>query len=322
MSAPLLILAAGQRCGSTLVQRLLSSHPEVLIWGEHAGQLRQLLAVGERLTDWSAEHGEPGRLGYARSAHQSFMANLTPEADHIDSAVRAFVEVLFAEPAAEAGRPVWGFKEVRYGLAEATALQKMFPGCRVVHLIRDPRDILRSLEVWERGEWQRSDTELVVRDWARVGASFWPADCETTDRTSGAGLPSWVLRVRYEDLIADPLRWSTRIAEHCGLAADLLDNRVFDRRIHAVGLLGRARRTILDWAELPASLRALLDDDQVRLVAGAAGYDLDSYDLDSYGLDSRALNSGALNSRALNSPGADSTDSDIKHDREGEGGNS
>ena len=139
MNAPLLILAAGQRCGSTLVQRLLSSHPDVLIWGEHAGQLREVLAVAERLGGWTAEFGELGRLGYARSGHQSFMANMTPEAVHIDDAVRAFLEALFAEPAAGLGRPVWGFKEVRYGLAEASRLsQGSFPDCRVVHITREP----------------------------------------------------------------------------------------------------------------------------------------------------------------------------------------
>jgi LPS sulfotransferase NodH len=267
MSAPLLILAAGQRCGSTLIQRLLSSHPAVLIWGEHAGQLRQLLAAGQRLREWTADHGQLGRQGYERAGHQSFMANLTPEAVHIDSAVRAFTETLFARPAESAGRPVWGFKEVRYGLPEAAALQALFPGCRVVHIVRDPRDILRSLDVWERdgSGWPRSDTEVVVRDWTRVAGSFWSAP---------ADVPGWVLRVRYEDLTSDPARWCARISEHCGLDAELLDAKVFDRRIHAVGLRGRTRRDLRDWADLPASLRALLDDDEVRGAASACGYDL------------------------------------------------
>ena len=270
MNAPVLILAAGQRCGSTLIQRLLSSHPAVLIWGEHAGQLRQILAAGRRLHEWAAEHGRLGRLGYERAGHQSFMANLTPEDVHIDEAVRAFIETLFARPAESLGRPVWGFKEVRYGLAEAIALHGLFPDCRVVHIVRDPRDVLRSLDVWERaagGGWPRSDTEIVVSDWTRVAGSFWPLS---------ADVPAWVLRVRYEDLTADPMRWRTRIAEHCGLEADQLDTTVFDKRIHAAGLRGRTRRDIRDWVDLPASMRALLDDDQVRLVSGACGYDLDA----------------------------------------------
>ena len=151
----------------------------------------------------------------------------------------------------------------------------------MVHIVRDPRDILRSLEVWERGEWPRSDTEIAVRDWTRVAASFWSAATE---------LPPWVLRVRYEDLIADPAHWCARLAEHCGLEEDLLDRRVFDRRIHAVGLGGRVRRTILDWPDLPASLRALLDDDEVRRVGQACGYALnDAADDDDAELGTEAV---------------------------------
>ena len=265
--APLLVLAAGQRCGSTLIQRLLSSHPEVLIWGEHGGQLSQVLAAGDRLREWTSGDGRLARLGYARSRHQSFMANLTPEADHIDQAVRAFLTALFAEPAAGAGRPVWGFKEVRYGLAEAAAVHRLFPGCRVIHIVRDPRDVLRSLDVWERagGSWGRADTAVAIGDWTRVGASFWPADGD---------LPDWVLRLRYEDLIADQAGWTARIGDHCGLDTELFDSAVFDKRIHADGLRGFAHREIRDWAELPEQLRSLLDTEQARLVADAAGYHL------------------------------------------------
>jgi hypothetical protein len=266
VSAPLLVLAAGQRCGSTLIQRLLSSHPEVLIWGEHAGQLRQLLAVSERLRGWTADYGDLGRLGYARAGHQSFMANMSPEAAHIDEAIRAFTETLFARPAQGMGKPVWGFKEVRYGLAEAMAVQRLFPECRVVHIVRDPRDVLRSLDVWERDAgWPRSDTEVVVADWTRVAGSFWSAP---------ADVPPWVLRVRYEELTADPMHWCARIGEHCGLETELFDTTVFDRRIHGVGLRGRTRRDIRNWVDLPASLRGLLDDDEVRFVSDACGYQL------------------------------------------------
>ena len=37
VATPLLVLGAGQRCGSTLVQRLLCSHPDVMIWESTPG---------------------------------------------------------------------------------------------------------------------------------------------------------------------------------------------------------------------------------------------------------------------------------------------
>ena len=155
---PILVLAAGQRCGSTLVQRLLASHPEVMIWGEHAGQLRGLLALAERLRVWAEADGARGRADFAVGAHQTFMANLMPPAEAVDAAVLAFITALFVDPALAAGRRRWGFKEVRYGLPEARGLTRIFPGCRVVHVVRDPRDVLRSLDVWERAAsgWRRA----------------------------------------------------------------------------------------------------------------------------------------------------------------------
>ncbi|MFY9919726.1 MAG: sulfotransferase, partial [Mycobacterium sp.] len=77
-TAPLLVLGAGQRCGSTLVQRLLCSHPRVRIWGEHVGQLRQVLAATARLRLWSETNGMAGRKELADSGYQGFIANLTP----------------------------------------------------------------------------------------------------------------------------------------------------------------------------------------------------------------------------------------------------
>ena len=89
---PVLIFAAGQRCGSTLVQRLLSSHPDVLIWGEHAGQLRPIIAAVSRMKVWSAEDGMDARADFEGGGYQSFMANLTPEGTWIDEAMRQLKE--------------------------------------------------------------------------------------------------------------------------------------------------------------------------------------------------------------------------------------
>ena len=125
---PLLVLAAGQRCGSTLVQRLLCSHPRVMIWGEHGGQLRPILAAAERLRIWTDQDATYARDELAAWGYQGFIANLTPECPWIDDACSASVETLFAKPALELGRPIWGFKEVRYTLSHALLLLGTVPG--------------------------------------------------------------------------------------------------------------------------------------------------------------------------------------------------
>ena len=267
-ATPLLVLAAGQRCGSTLVQRLLCSHPRVMIWGEHVGQLRPVLAAVERLRLWTEDHGAAGRDELAASGHQGFIANVTPPRSRIDDACRSFIETLFAKPALDAGRPIWGFKEVRYGLSDALVLHAMFPRLRVIHIIRDPRDVLRSLQDWERHPgWTRRNTETSLRYWLTVANSFIGVAAEPD-------LRSLILRVRYEDLIASPRQWSAAIAEHCKLDVNAFDHSVFDKRVHDSARYGRLDRELHEWSELPASLRALTDNAETRMVASAYGYDL------------------------------------------------
>src|SRR5688500_2943865 len=108
VSNPLVILSSGQRCGGTLVQRLLSSHPDVLIWGEHDGQLPPLLDLRRTLVELEREVAPRIADAYERHGHHAFMANLLPGRDSIDEAARAFVAELFAAPALARGRARWG----------------------------------------------------------------------------------------------------------------------------------------------------------------------------------------------------------------------
>ncbi len=267
-TAPLLILAAGQRCGSTLIQRLLCSHPRVRIWGEHVGQLRPVLTAVRRLRLWAETNGRAGRNELAASGHQGFLANLTPECSHIDEACVSFIETLFAKPAHHVGRPIWGFKEVRYGLPDVLMLRELFPRLRVIQVVRDPRDVLRSLDEWERQPgWSRLNTELSLHNWLSVADSFITAGTDPY-------LRSFILPVRYEDLVSFTDWWTKAIAEHCDLDADLLDKSVFDKWVHNVGRRGQADRTLREWSDLEPSLRALTDDENIQMVASTYGYDL------------------------------------------------
>ena len=138
----------------------------------------------------------------------------------------------------------------------------------MIQVVRDPRDVLRSLDEWERQPgWSRLNTELSLHNWLSVADSFITAGTDPY-------LRSFILPVRYEDLVSFTDWWTEAIAEHCDLDADLLDKSVFDKRVHNVGRRGQADRTLREWSDLEPSLRALTDDENIQMVASTYGYDL------------------------------------------------
>ena len=260
--APVLVLASGQRCGSTLIQRLLTSHKGLMIWGEHGGHLSSLLEMTDILKRWEQYVAAPARAEFEQGGHASWMANVLPGRDAVIAAARAYVLTLFGKPAAAMGRPRWGFKEVRFGFEEASAFRELFPALRVIHVTRDPRDVLVSLDSWERNEaieWPREYTQLAVDNWARVNNSF-----------QAAGPLDWVLSVRYEDLTAHRDAFVADVARLLDTKPRRFDMSVFERRIAGAGAGDRPQ--LRSFEELPEDLRALLGADEVRSAADAYRY--------------------------------------------------
>jgi hypothetical protein len=262
---PILILASGQRCGSTLIQRLLTSHPDVLVWGEHGGQVRDVLEASRSMKLWDeGVQGHVLRSEFEQDGHQGWIANMLAGPEAFANAARAYLEALFATPAAERGKHRWGFKEVRFGLGEAELVRDLYRETRVIHVTRDPRKVLISLDSWERGQgfWQRSFTVESMRRWRDVNDSFLEAR-EGSD---------WITSWRFEDVTADPGGFTEEVAAFLGLERKDLDESVFDRPLH--GYPADPRKELRSFDELDEDLRALLDDGDVRRVAEAYAYEL------------------------------------------------
>ena len=277
--APILVLASGQRCGSTLIQRLLCSHPDILVWGEHGGQVRDVLAASQALQRWDeGVRGSVLRAEFEEDAHQGWIANMLAGPEAFADAARAYLDALFAAPAAARGRRRWGFKEVRFGLAEATLIRELYPGTRVVHVTRDPRKVLVSLDSWERGEgfWQRAFTEDTMRLWRDVNDSFLP------ERDGSDWISSW----RFEDVVAAPGDFTETVARFLSIERNDLDESVFERPLH--GYPTDPRKPLRAFDELEPDLRVLLDDPGLRRIAEAYAYELEPIPAPRRGLRLRA----------------------------------
>jgi hypothetical protein len=206
-AAPVFVLAAGWRSGSTLLQRLL--FPECFVWGEPLGHALPVAGLSEPLRaitpHWPQPHffyqGEPpDRLA------ERFVANLYPSMADWVRAQQAWFREWLERPALAAGSPRWGLKEVRLTIDDARYLHWLFPRAKFLFLHRNPFDAWRSFVARRNLGWkwfyrwpdQPLTVELYGRLWREQVSGFVAGH----DDVGG-------LLVRYDDLVAgrlDPIQ--------------------------------------------------------------------------------------------------------------------
>jgi Sulfotransferase family len=134
------------RSGGTLLGRILNCHPDLVIWGEHAGIINKLADLNEiiRLHPPLTQRKGTGFLerflNEPTSRTAEFNAWTNPlDCDLIRTHLRQFIESMFARNLRPGQR--WGFKEIRYhSLATAIFLHDLFPTAAFVFLSRDLPD--------------------------------------------------------------------------------------------------------------------------------------------------------------------------------------
>src|SRR5690349_2711991 len=144
-NSPIFLLGSGQRCGTTLLQRFLSSHPDVIIWGEHDGVLSKMFAQFERLHEWQDLFGHHFDKYNQSGPLHHFIANMNPPRRVVNDVQVEMVRGYWQRPAHALGRQYWGFKEVLYGADMAVQLRDLFPGARVIYITRHVFDCFVSL---------------------------------------------------------------------------------------------------------------------------------------------------------------------------------
>ncbi|MFC5468072.1 sulfotransferase [Cohnella suwonensis] len=207
----IVISAAAHRSGSTLLQRIVNSRKENLIWGEHRGVLTDFLDIYKKVRHYSMDFRRE-RQAYFESEENpnTWIATMTPEHDYVERAmvesVRAFLDSLYAQFRDTHDRI--GFKEVRYGELELKLLRKCYPQAAFLLLVRHPVATWRSL-VNCRG-WYKEDAAETADRWSRNASGY----------LSFAEKDSLSHLIRYEDLVAgDPATLRT-VAETAGLSED------------------------------------------------------------------------------------------------------
>jgi len=197
MTTPIFILSL-PRSGSTLLQRLIATHPAVATTSETWLLLPIFLGYreGHVFASW--------RQRYLAAAFEDFISELPDGQDRFREAVRRFSGTLF-EAACAPGQTHFLDKTPRYHLI-AEELIETFPDARFVLLWRNPLAVAAScVTTWARGrfypDFYRIDLRNGIENLLDVRQRF-------GDR---------LLVLNYEDLVTDPNAVLQNVFAHCGL---------------------------------------------------------------------------------------------------------
>jgi hypothetical protein len=198
-----------QRSGTTLLQQMLDAHPDLAVTCDTEFIPRVLTAGAPPDARLEPEMVERA-IGYRTRSGRAGFDNLELAEDRVrrlaaDAATYAeFVSLLFDEVAASHGKGKAGDKTPDYS-RHIPSLHALFPWARFVDIVRDGRDVALSMLRWAK-TGPRGPVRTHVWEESPVAAcALWWADMVTIAARDGAGLGSdRYLRVRYEDLIAEP----------------------------------------------------------------------------------------------------------------------
>ncbi len=222
---PILIIAPLPRCGSTLLQRLINSTRQAIIYGENFFLLDRVpdgLADLHRHGAWKSQH--------SKAVMDRFMAGedldgtaLYPDHPAFLAAARdSFYSMIryYERTSARFGFARWGIKHQMRGLPGLEFLMRLLPRSRCIFIYRDILPVARSM----KGRWP--DEYSGEREMQRL-AIAWREGVERILTLQGDN----ILVLRYETFTADPAPGIAGLETFIGIKG--IDPAVMNRKINA-----------------------------------------------------------------------------------------
>ena len=225
--SPVIVLSPLQRSGTTLIQRLLCSAPNALIYGDTVGQEVEFFAkyamARSQMVGFQQSQIAPVRQAVLRGDVSDFITPLAPTLETylagFRAAAGAWLDGCHRE-AVEAERPVWGWKLAGVDALALPTLAEWFPQARWIWIERDLTDCLRSAKAAAMFS-SAEDAGMMARQAKHSRQVFSSLRLEH------------LLSLDFTTMTADPTATISRLEKFTG--AQGIDPAVFDRRVNDLG---------------------------------------------------------------------------------------
>ncbi len=222
--SPIIVTSPTARCGTTLIQRLLTASDNGFVFGEEVGNQVRVLAswfVGQmQVADRGGEANDEEVRQALAGVHAEWRPGLTPPSSVM---MQAWVETFYQLPAhvaaysASVGRPQWGFKYPGYNRDTLRAILSLLPQAKIIYVYRSLFDALKSAKARRFLNTPEETVEFCAQ---------WSTNLNETSQLAS---DERILFLKYEDFVArrdEHLKLLEMFTGVTGMKAEVFDAKI------------------------------------------------------------------------------------------------